>query len=235
MRQNKIHRIFIDADINIGSKITPDKNTAARIKRILRIKRNEKIIIFNGDGQDYICIFDDSDREKILVERSEKNSKINYNNTLALSISNNKSMDFAIQKSVELGVNKILPVITERSHPTDIAKRYLHWNQIIISACEQCGVSLIPSLGNSIELSELAKCSASLDEERICFDPNGENYDPHTANSKKYTLLIGPEGGFSSDEISILTKYGWSIISLGDRILRTETACIVAQTLMRTW
>ena len=78
MRQNKIHRIFIDADINIGSKITPDKNTAARIKRILRIKRNEKIIIFNGDGQDYICIFDDSDREKILVERSEKNSKINF-------------------------------------------------------------------------------------------------------------------------------------------------------------
>ena len=84
-------------------------------------------------------------------------------------------------------------------------------------------------------LSEIAKYTESSSEIKICFDPRGEKLNMNEVNIKQYIFLIGPEGGFSDNDITMLKKYNWRIISLGDRILRTETACVVAQTLMRKW
>ena len=117
----------------------------------------------------------------------------------------------------------------------DINKRYLHWEKIILSACEQCGSSTIPEIEKAIILSEIAKYTESSSETKICFDPRGEKLNINELSIKQYIFLIGPEGGFSDNDITMLKKYNWRIISLGDRILRTETACVVAQTLMRKW
>ena len=235
MRRSKIHRIFVNTDINVGETFIADKNLTTRIHKVLRIKSNEKIILFNGNGKDYICAIDDREAERIQVEKSIKGLENDAVNTLGLSISSGKIMDYAIQKSVELGIKKILPIITERSHPTDINKRYLHWKKIILSACEQCGSSTIPEIEKAATLSEIAKYTESSSEIKICFDPRGEKFNMNEVNIKQYIFLIGSEGGFSDNDITMLKKYNWRIISLGDRILRTETACVVAQTLMRKW
>ena len=235
MRRSKIHRIFVNTDINVGETFIADKNLTTRIHKVLRIKSNEKIILFNGNGKDYVCTIDDRGSERIQVVKSIEGLKNDAVNTLGLSISSGKIMDFAIQKSVELGIKKIIPIITERSHPTDINKRYLHWEKIILSACEQCGSSTIPEIEKAIILSEIAKYTESSSETKICFDPRGEKLNINELNIKQYIFLIGPEGGFSDNDITMLKKYNWRIISLGDRILRTETACVVAQTLMRKW
>ena len=104
-----------------------------------------------------------------------------------------------------------------------------------MSACEQCGSSTIPEIEKAATLSEIAKYTESSSEIKICFDPRGEKLKTNEVNIKQYIFLIGPEGGFSDNDITMLKKYNWRIISLGDRILRTETACVVAQTLMRKW
>ena len=104
-----------------------------------------------------------------------------------------------------------------------------------MSACEQCGSSTIPEIEKATTLSEIAKYTESSNEIKICFDPRGEKLNMDEVNIKQYVFLIGPEGGFSDNDITMLKKYNWRIISLGDRILRTETACVVAQTLMRKW
>ena len=97
-------------------------------------------------------------------------------------------MDYAIQKSVELGIKKIVPIITERSHPTDINKRYLHWKKIILSACEQCGSSTIPEIEKAATLSEIAEYTESSSEIKICFDPRGEKLNMNEVNINIYIL-----------------------------------------------
>ena len=174
MRRSKIHRIFVNTDINVGETFIADKNLTTRIHKVLRIKSNEKIILFNGNGKDYICAIDNIESKRIQVEKSIKGLKNDAVNTLGLSISSGKIMDYAIQKSVELGIKKIVPIITERSHPTDINKKYLHWKKIILSACEQCGSSTIPEIEKAATLSEIAKYTGS-SQIKICFDPREKN------------------------------------------------------------
>ena len=116
-----------------------------------------------------------------------------------------------------------------------IKRSRVYWEKIILSACEQCGSSNIPEIEKAATLSEIAKYTESSSEIKICFDPRGEKLNMNEVNIKQYIFLIGPEGGFSDNDITMLKKYNWRIISLGDRILRTETACVVAQTLMRKW
>ena len=189
MRRSKIHRIFVNTDINVGETFIADKNLTTRIHKVLRIKSNEKIILFNGNGKDYICAIDDRESKRIQVEKSIKGLENDAVNTLGLSISSGKIMDFAIQKSVELGIKKIVPIITERSHPTDINKRYLHWEKIILSACEQCGSSNIPEIEKAATLSEIAKYTESSSEIKICFDPRGEKLKTNAVNINPYIFM----------------------------------------------
>ena len=123
MRRSKIHRIFVNTDINVGETFIADKNLTTRIHKVLRIKSNEKIILFNGNGKDYVCTIDDRGSERIQVVKSIEGLKNDAVNTLGLSISSGKIMDFAIQKSVELGIKKIIPIInigTVRTCPIEM-------------------------------------------------------------------------------------------------------------------
>ena len=234
LRQNKTHRIFIEDAINVGSQIKLNKNLYSRIHNVLRIRKNEKIIFFNGNGHDYMCSVSESDKSCINVEKKYANSA-NFNNTLAISISNNKCMDLVIQKSVELGIESIMPIVSIRSHHTDLEKRFKHWKKIIISACEQCGNSSIPILKKTIALPNLMNDKDFKNYNKICFDISGNEYKYDKFRKNRNLILIGPEGGFDEEEKEMMRKYDWSLVSLGDRILRTETACIVAQTLLRDW
>ena len=142
-------------------------------------------------------------------------------------------MDFAIQKSVELGIDEIIPIVSQRSHPGDHAKKMGHWRKVIIHASEQSGGLFIPTLSEPLSLEDLFKDRNYDKHEKILCDPSGLALSNINRNNFPKIIIVGPEGGFSDGELNLARTFNWNIVTLGDRILRTETAAIVAQVLLR--
>ena len=127
MQLNKLHRIYINDSISINDELKINSDTSNHIKNVLRIRNNSKIVVFNGDGKEYIAEVNYTDNSTILIKHENPSRKDNTHQiTLAQCIPSAKHMDLAIQKSVEIGINKIVPVISERSHPGDHKKKYSH-------------------------------------------------------------------------------------------------------------
>ena len=234
LQQNKLHRIYTKYSLSINLEIIIDDNIENHIKNVLRIRDNEEIIIFNGNGKEFIGSVKYKKNTSIIIKKEKRGLKHNDNKIiLAQCIPSYKYMDLAIQKSVELGVDEIIPVISNRSHPGNHGKKEEHWKKIIIHATEQSNGLFIPKLNKILTLDNLLEKFKNTDIYKICFHISGRKFKKEDKNSNSHLILIGPEGGFNDNEINIIEKYNWNIITLGDRILRTETAAIVAQSLLR--
>ena len=235
LQQNKIHRIFIKNNIVIGDNIIADKYVSNHIKNVLRIKINQDIKIFNGDGKEYLSKIQYQDKCLIIkpIEESRRIARDNHKILLAQCISNSKSMDLAIQKSSELGIDQIIPIISSRSHPGEHEKKISHWNKIIIHATEQSNGLYLPVLNNIMLLEDFLREQKNKVIYKICFNTIGRKLELRDKSHESYAILIGPEGGFDNEELDLMRNNNWNIISLGDRIFRTETASIVAQTILR--
>ena len=233
LQSNKTHRIFFDQDIKVDKKILLNKENINRLKNVLRLKNESEIYLFNGNGKEYSGKVHFDEKDYINVNRLNREMKKNKDVTiLGQSISNNKYMDLAIQKSTEIGVDKIIPIITKRSHPGDHDKKMTHWRKIIIHATEQSNGLFIPEITYPTTFSEIIGVNH---REKYLFDKSGEKLAIVKKISSEKILLIGPEGGFTKEEIETARNFHWNIVSLGDRILRTETAAIVAQTLLKSF
>lgn len=159
--------------------------------------------------------------------------------TVALGVSRGERMDLAIQKSVELGVTRIIPLLTEHTvvklHGDRADKRHAHWRGVIIGACEQCGRNVLPELAPVQRFSDWLN-SPPDEELRLMLDPRasqGLTQIDRTAQLP-VTLLIGPEGGISANERTLAQQHGFSAVRLGPRVLRTETAVIAAMSAIMT-
>lgn len=187
--------------------------------------------MFNGDGFDYSCKTFNSNAKntQISVEsKAQTNSESNLFITLIQGLSRQDRMEATIQKSVELGATKVIPVICQRSNnkltQDKIIKKIDHWQKVAISACEQSGRSIIPEITHITSLSEL----------QLLLDPLAQkiNLNPEADSSLKdikheqqiKEIFIGPEGGLNSEEIDILKQFNFTDVRFGPRILRTETA-----------
>lgn len=234
MQQNKIHRIYIENNISINNRLKIDTKIANHIKNVLRIRHNENIIVFNGNGKEYIAEIHHEKELVISIQNEIPSRQIDTHKIiLAQSIPSSKHMDLAIQKSVEIGINEIVPIISERSHPGNHEKKKIHWENIIINATEQSNGLFLAKLNNIITLERFLKETDQSDYQKICFHMSGRKISQSDKDHKAHIILIGPEGGFSQEEIALVQRYNWNIISLGDRIFRTETASVVAQTILR--
>lgn len=234
MQQNKFHRIYVNNHISVNNKLKVDSNIVNHIKNVLRIRHNEKIIVFNGDGKEYIAEVHHEEELIILIKSENPLREIDAHKIiLAQCIPSAKHMDLAIQKSVEIGINEITPIISERSHPGDHKKKKIHWENIIVGATEQSNGLFLAKLNNTTTLKEFLDEVDKDDAQKICFHMSGRKMSQADKKYSSHIMLIGPEGGFSNSEIRLIERYNWNIIGLGDRILRTETAAIVAQTLLR--
>ena len=236
LQSNKTHRIFFDLDIKVDKKILLNKENINRLKNVLRLKNGSDIYVFNGNGKEYSgkVHFD----EEVYINVNRLNREIEKNKDITIlgqSISNYKYMDLAIQKSTEIGVDKIIPIITKRSHPGDHDKKMSHWRKIIIHATEQSNGLFIPEITYPTTFSEIIGVNHREKCEKYLFDKSGEKLAIVKKISSGKILLIGPEGGFTKQEIETARNFHWNIVSLGDRILRTETAAIVAQTLLKSF
>lgn len=223
-----------------------DNEASNHLIRVLRTEIGSPIILFSGDGFDYSCKTLDEHPKKttILIEsKFEIKNESNLNITLIQGLSRNDRMDATIQKSIELGVNKIIPVLCQRSNSKSSkekqAKKLSHWRRVAISACEQSGRSVIPEITEITEITEmlplnnLADCAArlfnqkalklnlSLDAEISLKDIEIKNLE---ISEYEVVIFIGPEGGLNNEEIKLLENNQFKNVFFGPRILRTETA-----------
>lgn len=198
---------------------------------VLRVKTGEIITVFDGLGHKYDCKILQINKKNFIAEKLNEapyyaESPVSI--TLAQGIAKGDKMDFIIQKATELGVNKIIPLITERSQVRHTAK-IERWRKIALSAAAQSCRGKVPEINGPVSLGVF------LESRHIGIIFYEEDKGKHLKqtlkefkDSKEITLLIGPEGGFSKEEVSTAVEKGFLEASLGPRILRTETAAINA-------
>ena len=232
-------RIYQNQPLNVAETITLDDNAIAHLIRVLRLPEHSPIILFNGDGNDYhatLCNVSKKSAQAAINQVEEKRAESPLNIHLGQGISRGDRMDFTLQKSVELGVNTITPLFTERCgvklNKERLAKKVEQWQKIVISACEQCGRSAIPEVKEPITLTEwLAQQTDAL---KLNLHPKAEHSIMSLPiENQRVRLLIGPEGGLSDDEINQASQANFIDVLLGPRILRTETAALTAITALQ--
>lgn len=225
----RMSRLFVDESLRVGQDLQVSKESSHYILNVLRLQIGATVTLFNGQGGEYQATLMTCERRRARLQVThydpiERESHLSL--TLVQVVSRAEHMDFAIQKSVELGVHHIVPVLTARSVPLNVAKkRQFHWQKIIISTCEQCGRNHLPQLYPVLPLDVwLTKPFVGVG---IVLSPVGHQSLPNMSpGADALTLLIGAEGGLSMEEITQATRAGYQAVSLGPRILRTETAAL---------
>src|SRR3990167_2513687 len=233
-----IPRLFQAQLLSPHTIIHLDEKASHHVASVLRAKSGDPLILFNGKGGEYEAIIRHS--HKKIVEVEIISFKSIYTESpmdiyLAQGLARGEKMDFIIQKTVELGVRKIIPIITEYSNVKLNAvreeKRLAHWQAIMMSACEQCGRDEIPDILRPVPFKQwITQAKAD-----VCYvlSPHEVNTLPikKLSPGNKMILLIGPEGGLSPHENELAKQHGFLPLHLGPRILRTETAAISAMTI----
>ena len=232
-------RIFQPYTINQNSLITLDDNAFNHLIRVLRMKTGESITLFDGSNQITPAVIHEVNKKTVIVKTANSvldNRESPLNIHLGQVISRGDKMEFTIQKSVELGVNTITPLLSERCgvklDQERLEKKVQQWQKIVISACEQCGRNIIPSINPVMKLETW--CANLTDSLKLNLHPKAEQGINQLPNdNKNISLLIGPEGGLSNEEISMTHQYQFTDILLGQRVLRTETAALTAITALQ--
>jgi 16S rRNA (uracil1498-N3)-methyltransferase len=234
-------RFFCDAKLGPGVQLELPENAAHHASRALRLKAGDQAILFNGDGNDYLVDFlrvSKGDVSAKVVSWTSVDCESPLQVTLAQAISSGDRMDFTLQKSVELGVAAIAPLAAERSvvklSGERADKRRDHWQNVVISACEQSGRAVVPRVAPPTSLMIWLGTTSDF-KLRIMLSPTAEQtLHDLPAPQGDICLLIGCEGGFSPQETKAAETCGFIPVRLGARVLRTESAALAALSAMQT-
>lgn len=230
-------RIHIDQPLQVGDEIALPAQAFAHAVRVLRLGAGDALTLFNGDGYDYDAelelVSPREVRARILTGRGvETESPLRI--TLAQALARGEKMDWIVQKATELGVARIVPLITERSEVRlDAARadnRIAHWRAVSIGACEQSGRARLPGIDAPQSLDVwLASLERNEGAARLALLPEGES-SPRDLNvpADGVILTVGPEGGFGERDTAALRAADFRGLKLGPRVLRTETAGLAA-------
>ncbi len=233
----RVSRFFINQPLEAGGNVEVSGPRAHYLRDVLRLKIGDPLTVFNGQGGQYNAEILRLDRNSLTVQVGEHNP-IDFGSHLSidlgLGISKRDAMDVAIQKATELGVSSINPLICANTSISlkAMAKRLDHWREVSYSACEQCGLNRPPEIRNEMQIADWMSVDADL-----CLIAN-----PHAkqsileiqAEAKRVAILVGPEGGFSVEEIELAGARQFTEVNLGPRILRTETAVIAMTSLVQS-
>jgi 16S rRNA (uracil1498-N3)-methyltransferase len=235
-------RFFSPDSLHIGTTLKLSENAAIHATRVMRLNVGDSLNLFCGDGFDYHCELLSIKKSEVLVNvinRIHVENESNLYIHLLQGISSGDRMDIALQKAVELGVSYITPIKSERSvvklDEEKAKKRVEHWQNIVIATCEQSGRSIIPQVATPITLALWLAENPAKSNTRITLDPLaiGKIKDLPKPRAE-IELLIGAEGGLSTNEILLARLHGFIGAQLGGRILRTETAPLAAIATMQT-
>ena len=233
-------RFYVDFALSPDSVVElPDD--VVRHLNVLRVKNTEEIVLFNGNGKAYPALPEVLEKRRASVrilreEATDNESPLNI--TLVQAVSSAERMDFTLQKSVELGVAEIRPVISERCvvrlSGERAEKRVARWQEIVVSACEQSGRNIVPKV---LPLTTYAQALQQLPQEttKLLMSLNrAQNLSDVQPQSGKVVFMVGPEGGWTEKEEQQAFDAGFQSVTLGKRVLRTETASLAAIAAMQT-
>ncbi len=229
----RVSRLYTPTPLTTGKLIELDDDNGHYVRTVLRLKKDAALILFNGHGGEYCCTVAEVSRKSVLIaieHWSDRCVESPLQVTLGLGISRGDRMDLTVQKAVELGVNHITPLITERCvvqfKGEKKPPRLVHWQKIVQHAAEQSGRTTLPALP---EIDTLQNWVGSQQGLKVFLDPYAETtLTELEPEAMKVTLLTGPEGGFSDQERDMAKASGFIPVRLGARILRTETASLAA-------
>lgn len=234
----KIPRFYYPENLQINKTLALSPEVHRHAIQVLRLKINEPLILFNGEGGEYLAKITRAEKRhsEVYIERFDDiDRESSLQTTLVLSLIKPDKMDFAIQKSVELGVNAIQPVITDRSvikiKNDKQDKKLQHWQGIIIAACEQSGRTKIPTVKSPIKLDDWLQQKS--DALRIMMLPTAQKRAIDLPQTQNIELLIGPEGGFTDQEEDKCLQQGLETIVFGKRVFRAETAAIAGLSVLQ--
>lgn len=235
----RITRIYTDQPLATDTDIELGRDAARHLVTVLRHKTGDRVRLFNGMGGEYEGAIDFASQKQLRVRTDRftpDDRESPFHTVLGIGLSRGERFEWVLQKATELGVSEILPLYTER---TEVKlkgdredKKQARWQQVIISACEQCGRNRLPRLHGPKPLAEFLNIDTAVKlvlhhRSTVTLQSLAEQ-DPVSA-----ALLIGPEGGLSPDEITDAEQYGFQSLRLGPRILRTETAPITALSVLQ--
>jgi 16S rRNA (uracil1498-N3)-methyltransferase len=223
-------RLYCPMAIAEQTTLALPENAAHHAARVLRLEAGDEVTLFNGEGGEYRAELADLRGATVSVrvlayDPVERETPLAV--TLVQALVSSDRMDYAVQKAVELGAAAIQPIVTERTvgrlDSTRAAKRRSHWQNIVVSACEQCGRNRIPDVHELIPFADWLERPSSASQ-RWLFAPEAqEGLKALRPSQEKIEAMVGPEGGFTSQEVSAARSSGWHAVRLGPRVLRTES------------
>lgn len=231
----RIPRLHLDATLAQGQRLTLPRDRARYALDVLRLRAGDPLRVFDGRGHEHDCELVGGRRDAAVSvgEAREPIAESPLRIHLLQGVSRGERMDHTLQKTTELGVARITPILCERTvvklDEKRAAKRMQHWYGVIVSACEQCGRASVPELDRPMDLDS----ALELAEPGLLLDPRAEERLLDLASGTAVSLLIGPEGGLSETERGRARAAGFEGARLGPRILRTETAGIIAVALLQ--
>lgn len=237
-------RVYQNQILSLGATIELDADAFGHIVRVLRLKDEDQITLFNGalfegkwgEFNAQLTHVSKKSAQAKIISFTEKNNESPLNIHLGQGISRGDRMDFTLQKSVELGVNTITPLFTERCgvklNAERLTKKQEQWQKIVISACEQSGRCAVPIVKQPEYLE------AWLGQQTLALKLNLHPKAQHSIMSipeinDRVRLLVGPEGGLTDEEIATAEQHDFKPVLLGPRVLRTETAALTAITALQ--
>lgn len=226
-------RIHVDRRLAADTVLELPEAAARHVAQVLRLRAGEALTLFDGSGSEYAAVIESLDRRRVTVRTGapravDRESPLSL--TLAQCVSKGERMDYTIQKAVELGASAIVPLLSARSvvklDDQRWEKKLEHWRGVIASACEQSGRNRLPALVPVQKLDQWLPASG--DGLRLVLAPGASMPLKQLSSAQAISLLVGPEGGLSDDEIARALRAGFHGITLGPRVLRTETAGVAA-------
>ena len=234
----RITRVYTPDLLSIDSIVVLSAMPSAHLIKVLRLRAGAKAVLFNGDGNDYLCeiLLAKAEAAQLkVIESKPAAAESPLKITLIQAICRGDKMDWVLEKATELGVHHIIPVQSERSEvqleSERAVKRREHWQRIVISACEQSGRANVPQVEALQSLAQ--RLSAEITAaKKLVLEPGGARI-AQAREVASVALAVGPEGGWSERDLAQLALGGFSAVAIGPRVLRTETAGIAAISVMQ--
>jgi 16S rRNA (uracil1498-N3)-methyltransferase len=242
----RLTRVFVEAELQSGSVMELPRETGAHLAKVLRARNGDAVVLFNGDGREFAGVIEKVQGSRVSASIGVARSidrESPFPLTLVQCVPRGDRMDFIVQKATELGVVRIVPVLSQRSvvrlDASQSASKQAHWRAVAMSACEQCGRNRLPSVNAPLPLlSYLGTLAPPAGGElRLVLEPERARHAEQGAHTLEIAppgpkssaeIAIGPEGGFAPEELEAFDLSAYSRLGLGPRVLRTETAAIAA-------
>ncbi len=235
------------------TRVTLGREETHHLRKVLRLTTGDDVFVFDGEGEEFLCVVEnDREAEATLAVRqsvppAQAESPLDL--TLAIALLKNEKLDWVVQKATELGVRRITPVMTKRAdvrvreEGEATRRRIVRLERLALEAAKQSGRARVPAVDAPILFDDLlstsfSASSAAWREKRLMFAERGgrglaEVFSELTAAPSRVTALVGPEGGWEDAEIEAARERGWTVITLGGRTLRAETAALTVVALLQ--